>query len=149
MKKVKFTIKINAPKQIIKRLGLDTEGDVQRQLTNMVNHRITRYMPERSGMLSTKSKRIVSPTEIEVAAPYAHYQYKGEVYGPNIPIKENGVIVGYFSPPSKHRTGRRLDQTKGKNERGGPYWEKRLMAAEGTAITADLQRYIDLKAGKR
>jgi len=118
---------------------------VQAQLTKIVSHRMTRYMPYRTGALSTKLKRIKTPTEIEVAGPYAHYQYQGEIWGPNIPRKENGMIVGYWSPKIKHPTGRKLDQTKGKNDRSGPHWDKRLMAEEGKAIVADLQRYIDHK----
>lgn len=44
-----------------------------------------------------------------VGVPYAHYQYMGEVYGPNIPIRDaEGNITGYWSPPKKHPTGRQL-----------------------------------------
>lgn len=47
--------------------------------------------------------------EIEYNTPYAHYQYMGEVYGPNIPIKDSGGnITGYFSPSKKYPTGRPL-----------------------------------------
>lgn len=47
--------------------------------------------------------------EIEYNTPYAHYQYMGEVYGPNIPIRDaEGNITGYWSPPKKHPTGRQL-----------------------------------------
>ena len=47
--------------------------------------------------------------EIEYNTPYAHYQYIGEVYGPNIPIRDaEGNITGYWSPPKKHPTGRQL-----------------------------------------
>lgn len=47
--------------------------------------------------------------ELEWNAPYAHYQYEGEVYGPNIPIKDaEGNITGWYSPPKKNPTGRRL-----------------------------------------
>ena len=39
--------------------------------------------------------------------PYAHYQYVGEIYGPNIPIKDAaGNITGFWSPPKKKPTGR-------------------------------------------
>lgn len=130
--------------QIIKDKGLAPDGDVQKQFTNIVNRRITRYMPAGpQAVLSTKSKRIKSPTEIEVVAPYAHYQYKGEVWGPNIPRIENGVVVGYWSPPIKHPTGRKLKYSKAYNKLAGPLWDKRLMAEEGDAIVADLQRYMD------
>lgn len=47
--------------------------------------------------------------EIEYNTPYAHYQYMGEVYGPNIPIRDSqGNITGRYSPPKKHPTGRPL-----------------------------------------
>lgn len=47
--------------------------------------------------------------EIEYNTPYAHYQYEGEVYGPNIPIKDaEGNITGWWSPPKKNPTGRPL-----------------------------------------
>lgn len=49
---------------------------------------------------------------IEYNTPYAHYQYEGLVYGPNIPVKDDdGNIVGWFSPPGKkkHPTGKKLE----------------------------------------
>lgn len=47
--------------------------------------------------------------EIEYNTPYAHYQYEGIVYGPNIPIKDaEGNITGWYSPPKKNQTGRPL-----------------------------------------
>ena len=45
--------------------------------------------------------------EIEWNTPYAHYQYEGEVYGPNIPIYDaQGSLTGFWSPPNKKPTGR-------------------------------------------
>lgn len=47
--------------------------------------------------------------EIEWNTPYAHYQYVGEVYGPNIPFKDSsGNTIGWYSPPVKHPMGRKL-----------------------------------------
>ncbi len=46
--------------------------------------------------------------EIEYNTPYAHYQYMGKVYGPNIPIYDSGKLTGYWSPPKKYPTGRPL-----------------------------------------
>ncbi len=47
--------------------------------------------------------------EIEYNTPYAHYQYMGEVYGPNIPIRDSaGNVTGWYSPPQKHPTSRPL-----------------------------------------
>jgi hypothetical protein len=42
---------------------------------------------------------------IEYNTPYAHYQYMGVVYSPNIPIKDaDGNITGWFSPKGKTKT---------------------------------------------
>lgn len=47
--------------------------------------------------------------EIEYYAPHMHYIYIGEIYGPNIPIKDaEGNITGWYSPPKKHPTGRKM-----------------------------------------
>lgn len=47
--------------------------------------------------------------EIEWNTPYAHYQYEGIVYGPNIPIYDgDGNLTGFFSPPKKNPTLRPL-----------------------------------------
>lgn len=47
--------------------------------------------------------------EIAYDAPYAHYMYAGEVYGPNIPCKDaEGNITGWYSPPNKNPTGKPL-----------------------------------------
>lgn len=116
----------------LRRLGLSNDGDVQKQLTNIVNKRITRYMPFRTGMLSGPSKRIVSSTAIEITAPYARYQYFGKAMEGRAP---------------KIVTERDLNYDKTKNPLAGPYWDRRLIAAEGKAIVSDLQRYVDRRNG--
>ena len=46
---------------------------------------------------------------IEYDTPYAHYLYKGIVYGPNIPLKDaEGNIIGWTSPPNKSPTQRKI-----------------------------------------
>lgn len=46
-------------------------------------------------------------SEIEWNTPYAHMLYVGEIYGPNIPIRDSeGNITGWYSPPKKYPTGR-------------------------------------------
>ena len=39
---------------------------------------------------------------VHYTSPYAHYQFKGEVYGPNYPISDGGSI--------RHRTSHRPEQ---------------------------------------
>lgn len=147
---MKVRVTLPGATELIRKKGLDRDGDIQRTLTHIICGRMTRYMPASSPtrVLATKKKFVKSPTEIEVAGPYAHYQYEGEVWGPNIPIKENGIVVGWWSPPVKYPTGRRLKHSRAVNPDAGPLWDKRLMDAEGDAIKADIERYIARRNGK-
>lgn len=62
---------------------------------------------------------------IEYNTPYAHYQYEGEVYGPNVPIYDTqGNITGYWSPPNKKPTGKKLQYHPEGTERGDHWFEK-------------------------
>ena len=119
---------------ILTKLGVDKTGDVQMQTTRIINQRITRYMPFRSGVLATKLKHIKSPSEIEVVGPYARYQYYGK------------VMVGRAP---KTVTDKPLNYSRHKNPQAGPFWDRRLMAAEGKQIAAEVQKYVNRKAGKR
>jgi hypothetical protein len=113
---------------ILTRLGVDKNGEVQRFVTNTINHRITRYMPFRTGALATKLKMVKSSTEIDVLGPYARYQYYGKAM--------DGVAP-------KTVTDRDLQYDKTKNPQAGPLWDRRMMAAEGKQIAAETQAYID------
>ena len=113
---------------ILTRLGVDKNGEVQRFVTNTINRRITRYMPFRAGVLATKLKMVKSATEIEVLGPYARYQYYGKAM--------EGVAP-------KTVTDRDLQYDKTKNPQAGPFWDRRMMAAEGKQIAAETQAYID------
>ena len=73
--------------------------------------------------------------EIEYNTPYAHYQYEGIVYGPNIPIRDaEGNITGWYSPPSKQPTGRPLTYH---TEGTGDHWFEKAKAQHK-------QEWIDL-----
>ena len=123
--KVKLEMKPIAT--ILARLGIDKNGRVQRFLTETVNRRITRYMPFRTGVLATKLKFVSSPTEITVNGPYARYQYYGK------------VMVG---KPPKQVTDIDLNYDKTKHPNAGPFWDRRMMAAEKDVIVREVQAYI-------
>lgn len=122
--------------RILKEKGLTAGGDVQRFHTANVVRRIQKYMPYRTGAL-IKLMLMQSPVEqpqVVIDAPQARYLYYGK------------VMVG-IAP--KVVTDKDLTYDKTKNQQAGPFWDRRLKAAEGKAMQADLQRYVDRKAGKR
>ncbi len=124
---IRVRVKMKPVNTILTRMGVKPDGDVQMFVTNTVNRRITRYMPFRSGALSTKLKHIKSATEIEVLGPYARYQYYGK------------VMEG---PAPKAVTDRDLKYDKTKNPLAGPFWDRHLMNNEGAQIAADVRRYV-------
>lgn len=119
---------------ILARLGVDKTGDVQLFVTNTINRRITRYMPYRSSVLSTKLKLISGPTEITVMGPYARYQYYEKVMIGKAPKQVTDVNLNY-------------DKTK--HPQAGPFWDRRLMAAEGQKIAAEVNKFIRRGAGTK
>lgn len=104
------------------------------------------YTPRRNGFLEESAKlgTVIGSGEIRQIAPGARYQYYGKVYGPNIPIFENGELIGFFSPKgkTKHPTGADLVHDKSKHPMAGPFWFKRMVddhkdeILEGTAKIA-------------
>lgn len=142
-------IKINMPgvEEIIKKKGLGKEGAVQAFLTNTVNRRISRYMPHLTGALETKLKRITGPDEITVFGPQAKPLYFGKVMV-NVktgkgPAKIPGV--GYRFPKGSQlkASDRDMNYTKIHNHRAGPFWDRRMLASEGKAIEAEMQKFVE------
>ncbi len=92
------------------------------------------YCPMLTGTLakSAYGATHIGSGEVIYPGPYAHYQYYGEVYGPNIPIKDDntGEITGYFSRPGikKTPTGRQLEHRTDYNPLAGSFWFERAKA---------------------
>lgn len=139
---------------IMKKLGVEEGGAVQVQHTKNVLHRIQRYMPMNTGQtirIMVAQTRITKP-EIVLRVPYAQYLYYGRVMvdaktgkGPmNIP----GVGLRFHKHATLKATDRDLAYNHSKNPLAGPYWDRRLVQAEGRAMAADLQRFVNRRAGK-
>lgn len=85
--------------------------EAQKRLNEQVVADCEPYVPFRQGALrgSVGFPKGIYGDEIEYNTPYAHYMYVGEVYGPNIPIKDaQGNLIGWISPPKKNATGKPL-----------------------------------------
>lgn len=143
-----------APVQsIMQRLGVTARGDVQRFHTANVRRRIQRYMPYRSG-LTIKLMIVQSPVDepfIHVDAPYARMLYYGKVMVDPVThaagfLTENGWRSRKGVP--KVVSSRDIEYTKEKNPQAGPFWDRRLVAAEGEVMRNELQAYVDRRDGQ-
>lgn len=150
---VDVRVQLKPTQRIIADLGLHRDGDTQRYWTSEVMRRMVRYMPYRTGTTATKLTFMRSSTEIEVAAPYARMLYRGKVMVNARTGKGPALIPGigyrYRKGTILKATDRDLDFDKTKHPLAGPEWDKRMIAAEGGQLIADLQAYVDRKKGKR
>lgn len=138
------------PTSVIKaRLGIEPNGRVQKFFTATCAKHMDKYVPYDEGNLADYN---IEGNLIIYEQHYAHYMYEGKVMGPNIPIKENGIITGWFSPKgkAKYYTGKDIDYSKSV-ARGhifaGKYWDKRMWTAEGKDVVKEVQDYIN-RGGK-
>lgn len=103
--------------------------------------RMTPFVPMSEGFLSQGA----TPTSQYVVyhGPYAHYQYIGLVYGPNIPIlDDNNNIIGWWSPPNKHPTGENLTYSKEFHPLATHHWDQAMMEADGSAFIKDVETIL-------
>lgn len=132
------------PKELVKKLGVAPGGHIQKVVDAAIIRYCFPYVPYDEGVLAASASTAtkIGSGEIVYDTPYARYQYYGELYGPNIPIVENGVITGYWSPPKKHPTGIPLQYSKEVNEKAGSHWFDRAMADHKDDILKEAQDAI-------
>lgn len=108
---------------------LQKGGKAQTILDMEIVKDCAKYAPFDSGTLAHTVEGIGSGL-ITYKVPYAHYMYYGKVYGPNIPLYEDGILTGFFSPKgvTKQPTGKSLQYSKEKNALAGPFWFERAKA---------------------
>lgn len=142
---MKVTVKMNPTSQIVKRIGLDESGQVQRFWTSTVLRRIVRYMPYQTGMTIkvTVAQTDINKPLIVTDTPYAKFLYHGKLMVSDVtgsPWARKGE--------TKHVVNTPLSYSKAKNPQAGPYWDRRLTAAEGKVMAKELQNYIDRRGGR-
>lgn len=103
--------------EIKSRLGVDSNGRVQKFFTNTCYKYMDKYVPMDRGDLRTIVD--IQEDNITYESPYARYQYYGE--------REDGShkVQNYTTPGT------------------GPYWDKRMVSAEIDDVVKEVQDYIN------
>lgn len=132
-------------REFINKAGVGKGGHVQKAVDVAVIRECFPYLPFDEGILagSANTATEIGSGEVVYDTPYARYQHYGEVYGPNIPIVENGEIVGYYSPPEKFPTGRALQYNTDKHPLAGSHWFDRAMADHKDDVLKEAQDAAD------
>lgn len=135
--KVGISARVYMPKNtadMLNKFNLEKGGVVQQVIDKSVIDYSLAYCPWETGVLakSAYGATQIGSGQVIYPGPYAHYQYYGEIYGPNIPVFEDdsGIPTRFFSPPGqqKHPTGRSLNHATDVNPLAGPFWFERMKA---------------------
>ncbi len=109
-------VKIEPTSKIKLKLGIDSNGRVQKFVTHTCRKRMDKYVPKDEGNLRLNVDE--EPTYITYESPYARYQYYG--------VREDGTHkVNHYTTPGT-----------------GPYWDKRMVSAEIKGVIKEVQNYI-------
>lgn len=114
--------------------------NVMTECHNIFSEYMELYVPMQENILSTNVE--VTSDYVHYLSPYAHYQFMGVVYGPNIPIFENGVIVGWFSRPNKQPTGKSINYSTEKHAKATHHWNDAMMKEKGKEFIKDVTDII-------
>ncbi len=131
-------------REILASRGLGANHAAEKFMAGVVRAFCDLYVPMREGILKNTAEVVDMGANVYLVypSPYAHYQYAGEVWGPNIPIydKATGVLTGFYSPPVKHPTGREL--TYSDSPMRGKLWDVRMMADRGDEVGKAVADYV-------
>lgn len=143
---MKVKMYLPSAQKLIQSKGLSNDGAVQMFHTQNVLRRIKRYMPYLSGATYkiTVAQTDIRKPEIVTDVPYGQYLYHGKVMVNAKTGKGPALIPGvgyrYKKGTVLMPTDRDLNFT---NKKATAFWDRTLVANEGKAMTADLQRFID------
>lgn len=136
---MKIKVEFDA-KQILADRGLGASKKVQKYLASEVKRLSDKYTPMQQGALQDQAQIASDGSQIVYTAPYAHYQWYGEVYGPNY---TNGERFWSGNAPKKP-TGRKL--TYNGAPMRGARWTERMMIDKKEDIEKSVEAFI--KRGK-
>lgn len=113
-------------------------------LANEAKRLMDPYVPANNLILAQNVRTYVEDGAgiVEYQSPYAHYQYEGEVYGPNYPIYENGEIAGWYSPGHKQATGKSIHYSTFRHPLATDHWDKAMMTARKGDLARAYERYL-------
>lgn len=121
---------------------------VNRPLKYFANTQLAKYcepfVPASQNLMLASKNVQITPEFVRYPGPYAHYQWAGVVYSPNIPIFEGDALVGFFSPPGKPKTktDRKLKYSRDTHPLAQAHWEEAAMARHKEDLENDIRMYI-------
>lgn len=113
-------------------------------LANEARKLMNPYVPADNLVLAQNVRTYVENNKgiVHYQSPYAHYQYVGVAYGPNYPIKDGNVVVGYYSPPHKTSAGKKIKHSTFRHPLATSEWDKAMMRARKGDLAKAMEEYL-------
>lgn len=127
--KVSVQVDVNT-KKILDRRGLGGDYRAQKFLASEVARFCDPYVPMQQGFLKNQYQISSTGDSLTYVAPYAHYQYYGQVMAGRAPKHYTGDKLTYNGAPMR-----------------GAQWEKRMLADKSQDLTNSLEAYIKQQGG--
>ena len=129
--KIVAKLEMGSVQEILKKKNLEKGGAVQKYIDSEVIRQCEPYVPFDKGVLTASASTAtdIGSGQVIYNTPYAHYQYYGVVYGPNIPMTIGGEKT-FRSPANavKDPTGAMLQYNKEVHPLAGSRWFERMKA---------------------
>lgn len=129
--KIVGNFEMDSVRDILEKRNLETGGAVQRYIDSEVIRQCEPYVPYDNGALTRSASlaTVVGSGQVVYNTPYAHYQYYGEVYGPNIPMQIGGEQT-FRSPAGQKKapTGKQMQYNQEVHPMAGSFWFDRMKA---------------------
>ena len=141
--KIEVKARVNIdPAKILRSRGMGTDNRVQRMLASDVGRLSKPYVPKLNGRLSSGYIVADDGSTLTYPGPYAHYQWVGEVMGPNVFTKNGWRSMA--KKGEKRYTGRMMTHT---DPMRGPNWVERMLADRRDDLVRALKAYIKRLGG--
>lgn len=126
---VKVAVDFNKNK-IMSVRGLGSSKAAQKFLASDIKKRSDPYTPFQQGTLQNTATIAADGSEIVYVAPYAHYQWYGQVMGGRAPKHYTGDALTYNGAPTR-----------------GARWTERMMADKRAEVEKSVELFIAKKGG--
>lgn len=148
MMEITARFEMDNAEEILGKRGVMPYGPVQKYVDNEVIRQCEPYVPAQTNYLATSAYGAtdIGSGMVVYPGPYAHYQYMGEVYGPNIPMIIGGELA-FRSPPGqiKYPTGRPIQYSKEVHPMAGSRWLERMKADHADDILEGARKVAGAK----
>ena len=123
--------------------NLVKDSQTMLEIHNLYAKMMAPYVPFESDLGNIE----VTPEYVRYNTPYAHYHYEGITYGRNIPIIEDGIVVGWFSLPyedgKKRPTGTELKFQKTK---ASAHWDEAMLDEKREEFVKQVEEILARRA---